>query len=571
MIYTPSRRMRFFPAILAAAFLVLSPTAAQASVMYFPGVTEDMTGEDYWAGEEADALLLDFAGIQARNRQMLDDPACTMNDLENDRLHKSWDLSRISSADNPGAVLGDSMYREILSAYGKGGYYDRSGNPIDTAFAESVQAALAGADPASFRSRRYGIAVHRTDLRAYPTDAIITDDPGDMDFDYVQLSGVAVGEPVIIQGASAGGEWLYCATDNCGGWIKASDIAICQSRSEWLSAWKFPASRSLVVTESRFALEYSNTEPALSGLVLTMGTVLERADEDGPTGSRTSGLIANRSAYQNHVVWIPTRSEDGSLRRVKALISERHEVHEGYLPMTRRNILHTAMNALGDAYGWGGMLSAEDCSGYTRGIYACFGMKLPRNTTWQAATPLFRYDLNYLPDDHKREVIGSLPAGSLLYFNGHAMLYLGEKDGEPYVLSSISSTMNPNGSGKLRVRSVVINNLSLKRANGSTMLQSLHTAVVPWRDPGAPGAGFRQFPDGTRFRRDNGSFVSDNWQEADGSWYYFNRDGLMAANTWIPSRTEEGVWYYLGPDGKMARDTVIDEQWYVDTDGKWKE
>ena len=562
-----------FPAFLAAALLFGNAGQAYAAVMYFPGVTGNMAAADYWtAGEDAAGqVLLDMAGIDGQNRRMAADPACCMNDLEHGRLHPAWDISRFYSPDIPvNRVMAERIYLEICNAYTNGGYWDRNGNPIDAAFAEKVRSVLDSADPDTFGTTRYGIVTRRTDLRAYPTDEIITDEKGDIDFDYVELSGAAVNEPLIIQGESAGGEWYYCCTGNCGGWIRSSDAAVCRDRAEWLSAWKIPANRVLVVTDSRFALEYSNTEPALSGLVLTMGTILERADGDGPLGVRTDGLISNRSAYQNHVVWIPVRGENGAYRKVKALISERHKVHEGYLPLTRRNILDTAMNALGDAYGWGGMLSAEDCSGFLRGIYACFGMNLPRNTTWQSAAPLFRFDLGGLPDAEKAEVIRSLPAGSMLYFKGHAMLYLGEKDGEPYVLSSVSSVMNPDGSGKLRVRSVIINNLGMKRANGNSWLASLHTAVIPWKDAGADGSGFRQSADGLRFRRDNGSYAAMDWQQIGEDWYYFDQNGILTVNRWIPSRTEAGTWYYVGADGRMAKDTVIDG-WAVDAEGAWRE
>lgn len=566
--------LRYAAAVtLAAALSITAAASAPAAVRYFPGVTEVMTNADYWVWGDADAdrVLLDGAGIARLNQKMLADPACCMFDLEN------YVLKEGASAVPANRRMAEKAYEEIIKYAEKGGYFRRSGETVDAGFAEEIRDILLRADPAAFRTLRYGIAVRRTDLRAWPTEEIVTDEKGDTDFDYVQLSGAAVNDPVVIAGETADRQWYYCCTDNCSGWIRASDLAVCKNKQEWLSAWKIPASNVLVVTESRFALEYSNTHPELSGLVLTMGTVLERADGAGPTGTVAAGAgsgapgdrIGNRASFQNYVVWIPVRNADGSYQKVKALISERHKVSEGYLPMTRRNILRTALNALGDAYGWGGMLSAEDCSGFLHGLYACFGMRLPRNTTWQAASPLFRYDLNYLPDAEKAEVIGGLPAGAMLYFNGHTMLYLGEKDGKAYVLSSVSSMMDPFGTDRIRVRSVVINNLDTRRANGNSWLTSLHTAVVPYFDPGEPGNGFRSFPDGIRYRRDNGSFAALNWQEVGNDWYYFDRDGLMAVDRWIPARDEADTWYYAGADGRMARDTVIGG-YPVDPDGAWR-
>ncbi len=560
-------------ALLAAVLSLGTAGAASAEIRYFPGVTEEMCGAEYWAARSADAdlQLLSASQISGLNRRMREDPACFMYDLENFKPEDFGVTAADTAAtgETPNQYLARRAGQEIRESYVKDGYYHRSGEPVDEAFAERISAVLEQADPAAFQTVRYGIAVRRTDLRAYPTEEIITDEKGDIDFDYIQLSGVAVNEPVIIRGQTADGQWYYCCSDNCSGWIPAADTAICRSRSEWLSAWKIPADRVLVVTDSRFALEYSNTHPETSGLVLTMGTVLERADAGSPAGTGSGELIGNRSAYQNHVVYVPVRNGDGSYGKVKVLISERHKVREGYVPLTRRNILETAMNALGDAYGWGGMLSAEDCSSFLHGLYACFGLRLPRNTTWQSAAPLFRMDLNYLPDEQKLEVIRALPAGTMLYFRGHAMLYLGEKDGKAFVLSSVSSVMDPEGKGKLRVRSVVINSLDLLRANGNSWLTSLNTAVLPFLDPGEPGSGFRNFGGIIRFRRENGSFAALNWEQIGEDWYYFDRDGAMAVSRWIPARDEADTWYYVGSDGKMVRDTVIDG-YAVDQDGAYR-
>ncbi|MBO6269007.1 MAG: C40 family peptidase, partial [Clostridium sp.] len=213
-----------------------------------------------------------------------------------------------------------------------------------------------------------------------------------------------------------------------------------------------------------------------SGRELTLGTVLEAADA-GSFGDR----ITNRSAFHNYVAYLPVRLSDGSYAKKKVLISQHHGIHEGYLPLTRRNILHTAFSMLGDAYGWGGMLAAEDCSGYIRDIYRCFGLELPRNTTWQAASPAARADVTGWSDMEKCALLNALPAGSTLFFRGHTMMYLGQWNGKYYVISSVSSMGNPYGGKNLRVRSVVINTLDVIRANGTTWLSNLHTMMIPYQ------------------------------------------------------------------------------------------
>jgi len=257
--------------------------------------------------------------------------------------------------------------------------------------------------------------------------------------------------------------------------VHAEDIALCRDKEEWMSAWQIPEDRVLVVTGGKFFLEKSNTSAEVSGRMLTMGTVLELAEED-EIGER----VTNRSVYHNHVVWLPVREEDGSYTKELALISEHQPVHEGYLPLTTENILNTAFSMLGDAYGWGGMLDSNDCSGYLRDIYRCFGLELPRNTTWQAAMPVYKYDTKEMSIEEKKEILDTLPAGSLLYFNGHGMMYLGKEGDKYYVISSFSSMMDADGVTRRRVRSVSVNTLDTLRANGHSWLEDIHTMTIPY-------------------------------------------------------------------------------------------
>lgn len=58
----------------------------------------------------------------------------------------------------------------------------------------------------------------------------------------------------------------------------------------------------MVVTDSKIMLEQSNTNPELSGLVLTMGTALEKVE---PYEYGT--MITNSSTYYNYPVWVPIK------------------------------------------------------------------------------------------------------------------------------------------------------------------------------------------------------------------------------------------------------------------------
>ena len=107
---------------------------------------------------------------------------------------------------------------------------------------------------------------------------------------------------------------------------------------------------------------------------------------------------------------------------------------------------------------------------------------MARNTTWQKAMPVKSFDLSEYTDEQKMELLDMLPLGAVLFFSGHEMLYLGHEDGKYYVISATSSIMNPDESGRQRARSVMINSLDIKRANGNTWLTSLNYATIPYYD-----------------------------------------------------------------------------------------
>lgn len=464
---------KIFRKAAGAALMSLALTAQLAVPVFagptfLPDVTKEMCEPEYWLDEYADLELADQNLVKELNEKFLVTDGLNMKDLTKEP--EVFD----------GAVLNRNIWRASMSenaAYLDGSYYDSDGEEISGAFMLETLMNIENPDAQKEQELLYGICVNRSNLRQLPTDRIVTDAVGDNDFDYMQLSALRVNEPVLVRSVSTDKAWYYVDSTALSGWAHAEDIAICADKKEWESAWKIPEEKLLVVTGGKFFLEQSNTSPELSGRMLTMGTALELADPEDYTE-----LISNRAVYHNYVVWMPVRKEDGSYEKELALISEHQPVHEGYLPLTDRNILETAFSMLGDAYGWGGMLDSNDCSGYLQDIYSCFGLKLPRNTTWQAAMPVYKFDTREMSTEEKKEILDMLPAGSLLYFNGHGMMYLGSENGKYYVISSFSSMMDADGVTRRRVRSVSVNTLDTLRANGHAWIEDIHTMLIPYMD-----------------------------------------------------------------------------------------
>ena len=479
--------MKKITAALTAALLFLTAVTPVRAVTYFPGVSEEMSDPAYWSGrqEEPDAVLATAEEIRRMNDVAVSEEATHLTDLK--LLSETFDGLK----ENETALRTAQANKEWLIGWTYGG----DGNKLTKDDFDALAAACVDPNAAEKMPVRYAVAAERTYLLAYPTDKPILDDPVDPDFDYRYESGVRLGEPLVLYTASADGQWYQARGICCGGWVKAEDVAICSDRAEWLDAWDFPEERTLLVYGDKVLTEDSNYAPDTANRLLTMGTTLELAEPGTP-----DALVGNRGTWHNHVVYLPVRQEDGSYLKQAALISESKKVHIGYLPLTKSNIVSVAFEALGDAYGWGGMLLTDDCSGYVRNIYKCFGLELARNTTWQTRMPVAGVDISNTSNEEKRLILDQLPLGAVLFFNGHEMLYLGNEDGRYYVVSAVSSMMDPwNVSTRQRVRGMVITTLDARRANGNSWLTDLNYVNIPYLTADTEPAVLQWYHDGVAF------------------------------------------------------------------------
>lgn len=320
------------------------------------------------------------------------------------------------------------------------------------------------------------ICTTETQLRAYPTTRMFFEDIDNKDEDSNLLAAIRLGEPMVALSVSMGGGFYYVKTSNCSGWVEVENAAVCESYSQWLSAWNIVPDEALVVTGSRVYLSYSNQKKALSNKELSMGAVLRVVPEE-----KIPESVWGRSTMYNYVVYIPIRLEDGSYSQEVALIAENSDVSVGFLTFTKEHIIEQAYKCLGNVYGWGGGLHSEDCSGYIRDIFKCFGLELPRNTTWQQEMPVKKYDMSVLDMEDKCSLLNKLPAGTVLFMKGHEMLYLGKDNGEYYCISAAGTVMNEGRTDTLALRCISINPLiKTYRPDNTSWIDNLTAALVIW-------------------------------------------------------------------------------------------
>ncbi len=433
-----AKAIALFLTVCAVVSLRPSSAGASAPVGYMPGVTKEMTDPAFWSGltENPDALL------------------ATPEEI---------------AAINAAAAAGEGTNRRDM-------VWDRTGKKMEQEDFDAIIANVIDPDAKEEMPVRWGVAAVRTELLTFPWDGQLLDDPVDYDFDYQPLVGIRVNEPVAIYSASADGKYFSVSTSCCTGWVRVEDVAVCRDREEWLSAWDIPAEKRLVFWGDRMYTDYSKTAPETVCRMITMGTVLERMDEQDP-----DALVINRLPLHNYAVYLPVRNEDGSYFKTPALINARERVSEDYLPLTPRNLAMVALASLGDAYGWGAGLNNEDCTSLNRSVFCCFGLDLPRNGTWQWLMDFARADITWYTLEEREALLDALPMGTLLNFPGHQMMYLGKTAGDYYVVSTVSSLMSPYSGQRQRTRDVQINTLGIKRANGRTWMQSLNRVVIPWK------------------------------------------------------------------------------------------
>ena len=500
--------------ITLCAPLPASAAAAEA-VGYLPGVTAEMTTPAFWTAgmDDPDALLATADEIARINALALVTEGANMHDLRN--LTETFDGVSRSASLQKGAAADAEYYL--------GWTFAETGKKLEQSDFDAIIANCADQRATKNMKLRYGIATERTVLLTFPYEGQILDDPADFDFDYQALVGIRVNEPVAVYTTSADGKFYQVYTSCCSGWVRAEDIAICKDKAEWLSAWDIPADHRLVFYGDKMYTDHSRTAPETAGRLITMATVLERMDEQ-----EAGKLVINRLPLHNYAVYLPVRGEDGSYAKVPALINAREKVSEDYLPLTGENLAVMALASLGDAYGWGGSLLNEDCSSLNRSIFLCFGLDLPRNGNWQWPLSMAKQDAAWLTTEEKYAVLDEMPLGTILNFPGHQMMYLGKKDGGYYVVSTVSSIMDPDTGKRQRTRDVQINALDLKRANGQRWIQAVNRIYLPWQyaaeGADSPMPELPWYHEGTAFCLKEG--LIDTF---DGGYYHPNEAATRAA------------------------------------------
>ncbi len=244
-------------------------------------------------------------------------------------------------------------------------------------------------------------------------------------FDNLQHSALWANTPIFVSHLSRDQNWVFAETPLAPGWVSIEDIAFVDNH--FIKQWETGKYVALLKDKVAFIDDHN-----LFRFSTHIGAMFPYAGED-------------RQDYQIFVA-IANENRQAILR--KATVSKQVAVLKP-LELSPVNIAQQINQMLGEPYGWGGLYENRDCSSATRDLFAPFGIWLPRNSAAQAKTGNF-ISLQHLPASQKERVViqRGIPYLTLLWSEGHIMLYIGTHQGRALVFQNMWGVKTRDSEGE---------------------------------------------------------------------------------------------------------------------------
>jgi len=448
----------FFPAFLSCAEkpLVTLWESQEVAPQRLKNVNPEFESADFWSARapEPRALILTPDEIEVLNRAALQYPS---NLVDIFALPEHPDRSHLQD-----------MIDDLEKLKNGPPGYDHTNHPLTKKFYDRIESAI-GTLPETL-PLQYGIITSRANLRRLPTNEVFLDKPFRNSFDRFQFTLLECGTPAAIFHATKDRAWFLIQVSHTRGWVESSRIAAAPKQE----VLRFSGSNPLVMTGARVDI-YSDPSLSQHAATLQMGATLP---------------LENREA-SSYRVTLPTRDENGTLKRTAGYIRASDDVHDGYLPFTMKNLYHQAFKLLNHPYGWGDLYEGRDCSRFIMDIYRCFGFNMPRNSLRQSQfNGKYRSDIHELQDNEKIEFLKKYDGRpAVLYTPGHIMLFLGVIDGKPYIIHSAWAYSGEPGFFTRETKyvgRVVVSDTSLGQGTKGGSLLKRITAVTPMDEKDKP-------------------------------------------------------------------------------------
>ena len=255
------------------------------------------------------------------------------------------------------------------------------------------------------------VTIQEVNVRAFPTERPLFLDPSQagegFPFDYLQNTTVAANKPLFVTHYSKDKEWAHVVSSFAYGWIKVSQLAFLQKYETDL--WQ--KAQQVFILKDNIPIYSSNGDFLFKSKI---GMMLALINED-----EHSFTVLAVSRYKQSEPFF-----------IKAKISK-EIAHKGFIAFNANNLDKIMSELLHSNYGWGGIYRQRDCSSTLKDMFAPFGLWLPRNSYQQSKIGNI-VSLDGLSDDEKINLIKekAIPFKTLLYKQGHIVLYIGIVDNE---------------------------------------------------------------------------------------------------------------------------------------------
>jgi len=422
-----------------------------------PPATAAMQHPEFWINRiqgDPDRVIMTNDQIEALNAKnatrpltrkdingatVMIDSVVTGGTFGNIRFHIDDPLEmRALSGDVVRALIGN-VSKSLLETE----YYDRRRIVYpDQRKQEIIDSMQEGAVPEVI-TPRHGITVRHTRVRVVPTHDRLYRGQNQW-LDMMQSAVLEAGQPVAILYETKARDWLLVRGEYTTGWIPAENAATGQPRE----IRRFVSADDFVVATNHKVPVYADIAR------LTHLT-------DIYLGARLPLRKATGSGYN---VLVPVRRTDGTFEAVPGWIAPDAEVSVGYQPYTQRNAITTFFRLLNRPYGWGGTENERDCVGTIRAVMRTFGINTPRWTVFQLYhtdhVTTFPRDL---PKEEKYRLLSRCEPGiTVCGFDWHVVLYLGQADGNHYVIHQNGFSYHGDDGTEYRVGRVSVNTTELE-------------------------------------------------------------------------------------------------------------
>jgi hypothetical protein len=135
-----------------------------------------------------------------------------------------------------------------------------------------------------------------------------------------------------------------------------------------------------------------------------------------------------RKTADGYTVSMPYAAPDGTLRMTEGFIRPDADVHVGFVPYTKRNVINLLFRLLNRPYGWGDQDNKRSCAGTMRVLFRCFGFTTGRHPSFLLSSSDNRTFIDPAwSEEHKVEEVSKIePFVTIAGTPNHVVLYIGK-------------------------------------------------------------------------------------------------------------------------------------------------